>query len=121
MTPGTGSDRLLLEHIRQCISRIREYTGGRRATFDGSQLVQDAVIRNLQTLAESTQRLSAAIEATEPAVPWRAISGFRNVLAHNYLGIDPAVVWSVVEKDLPALDAAIGRMLRTIDVPEDRS
>ena len=83
----------------------------------------------------STQRLSGAVKATEPAVPWRAISGFRNVpavpwraisgfrnvLAHNYLGIEPAVVWSVVEKDLPPLDAAIGRMLRTIDSPEDRS
>lgn len=65
--------------------------------------------------------LSAAVKATEPAVPWRAIAGFRNVLAHNYLGIDPAVVWSVVEKDLPSLDAVIGRMLRTIDASKDRS
>ena len=121
MTPDAGSDRLLLEHIRQCIGRIREYTGGREATFHGSHLVQDAVMRNLQTLAESTQRLSEAVKATEPAVPWRAISGFRNVLAHNYLGIDPTVVWSVVEKDLPPLNAAIGRMLRTIDAAEDRS
>lgn len=121
MTPDAGSDRLLLEHIQQCIGRIGEYTGGRQATFLGSQLVQDAVVRNLQTLAESTQRLSGAVKATEPAVPWRAIAGFRNVLAHNYLGIEPAVVWSVVEKDLPHLDAAIGRMLRTIGGPEDRS
>lgn len=121
MTPDAMSDRLLLEHIQQCIGRIREYTGGRQATFHDSQMVQDAVVRNLQTLAESTQRLSQAAKATEPAVPWRAISGFRNVLAHNYLGIDPMVVWSVVEKDLPPLDDAIGRMLRTIDAPEGRS
>ena len=47
-------------------------------------------------------------------MPWNAISGFRNVLAHNYLGIDLAVVWSVVEKDLPELGSAIERMLRAI-------
>lgn len=101
---------LLLEHIRQCIQRVREYTGGKREAFDDSQLVQDAVVRNLQTLAESTQRLSTPLRETEPGVPWRAISGFRNVLAHDYLGIDPEAVWSVVERDLPELSAAIERM-----------
>ena len=55
MTPGADSDLLLLEHIRRCIGRIREYTGGQRTVFYDSQLVQDAVVRNLQTLAESTQ------------------------------------------------------------------
>ena len=94
MMPGTESDRVLLGHIRQCIERIEEYTGGDRTRFCDSHLVQDAVVRNLQTLAESTQRLSGPLKATEPAVPWSAISGFRNILAHNYLGIDLAVVWS---------------------------
>ena len=117
--PGTGSDRLLLGHIRQCIERIEEYTGGDRTRFYNSHLVQDAVVRNLQILAESTQRLSGPLKATEPAVPWSAISGFRNVLAHNYLGIDLAVVWSVVEKDLPELGAAIERMSRAISSTGD--
>ena len=78
-------------------------------------------MRNLQTLAESTQRLSGPLKATEPAVPWNAISGFRNVLAHNYLGIDLAVVWSVVEKDLPELGSAIERMSRVIASTGDLS
>ena len=121
MTPGAESDRLLLGHIRQCIERIGEYTGGQRTTFYDSPLVQDAVVRNLQTLAESTQRLSGPLKATEPAVPWNAISGFRNVLAHNYLGIDLAVVWSVVEKDLPELGSAIERMSRVIASTGDLS
>lgn len=114
MIPAAESDVLLLAHIRECIGRIREYTGGERTIFYKSLLVQDAVVRNLQTLAESTQRLSAPLKATEPGMPWSAISGFRNVLAHNYLGIDPDVVWSVVERDLPNLSAAIERMSRAV-------
>ena len=110
MKPDTQSDRVLLEHVRECIARIRVYTGGERATFYDSKMVQDAVVRNLQTLAESTQRLSEALKNTEQGVPWRAIAGFRNVLTHGYLDVDLEVVWSVVEQDLPELASAIERM-----------
>ncbi|WP_277583858.1 HepT-like ribonuclease domain-containing protein [Pelomonas aquatica] len=47
---------MLLAHMRDCLGRIHEYTNAERARFEGSRLVQDAVIRNLQTLAESSQR-----------------------------------------------------------------
>ena len=96
--------------MRECLARIHDYTGLERARFDGSTLVQDAVIRNLQTLAESSQRLSSDIKATEPQMPWRELGGFRNVIVHGYLGIDLGAVWLVVEQDLPPLTAAIARM-----------
>jgi uncharacterized protein with HEPN domain len=73
--------------------------------------VQDAVIRNLQTLAESSQRLSGAIKQTEPETPWRELSGFRNVIVHGYLGVDLGAIWLVIEQDLPALTEAVQRML----------
>jgi uncharacterized protein with HEPN domain len=97
--------------MRECISRILEYTGGDRSLFDTSRLVQDAVIRNLQTLTESSQRLSDAIKASEPQVPWRDLAGFRNVIVHGYLGIDLTAIWLVVDQDLPPLAAAVDRML----------
>lgn len=68
------------------------------------------MIRNLQTLTESSQRLSAEIKTTEPQVPWRELAGFRNVIVHGYLGVDLAAVWLVVEQDLPPLAAALARM-----------
>ena len=108
----------MLEHIRTCIERIQEYTGRKRATFYTSHLVQDAVVRNLQTLAESTQRLSHLVKETEKDVPWHAIAGFRNVLVHGYLGIDLDAVWSVVERDLPELVKAVDRMARSFDPSE---
>lgn len=118
MTPDAHSDSVLLEHIRGCIGRILEYTAGGRTQFHESTLVQDAVLRNLQTLAESTQRLSTAIKAAEQTVPWQNIAGFRNVLAHAYLNVDLEVVWSVVEHDLPPLAAAVERMTLAVPPPE---
>ncbi len=105
------ADIALLDHIANCIERIREYTANSQDKFESSHLVQDAVVRNLQTLAESTQRLSPSLKETESSVPWRKIAGFRNVLAHDYLQVDLAVVWSVIERDLPELSAAIERMI----------
>lgn len=66
MKPGPESDRVLLTHMRDCLNRIHEYTAQERARFDDSHLIQDAVIRNLQTLTESSQRLSVDIKGTEP-------------------------------------------------------
>ena len=73
--------------------------------------MQDAVIRNLQTLTESSQRLSSEIKATEPQMPWRELAGFRNVIVHDYMGIDLPAVWVVVERDLPLLAEVVDRMI----------
>lgn len=101
--------------MRDCLDRIVEYTHAERARFDASRLVQDAVIRNLQTLAESSQRLSSEIKSTEPQIPWRELAGFRNVIVHGYLGVDLGAVWLVVEQDLPALSVAVKRMAARLD------
>ena len=92
MKPGLAADQALIAHMQQCLLLISEYAGQDRARFDGSRMVRDAVIRNLQTLTESSQRLSDAIKAREPQVPWRELAGFRNVLVHGYLGIDLGAV-----------------------------
>lgn len=112
MKPGPAADPLLLAHMRECLERIQEYTAGDRLHFLGSRLVQDAVIRNLQTLTESSQRLSGEIKDSEPGVPWRELSGFRNVMVHGYLGVDLEAVWLVIEQDLPKLAEAVDRMAR---------
>ena len=114
MKPGPDADRVLLAHMRDCLDRIREYTNAERSRFDASRLVQDAVIRNLQTLAESSQRLSVGTKGTEPQIPWRELAGFRNVIVHGYLGVDLAAVWLVVEQDLPALTEAVDRMAKAL-------
>jgi uncharacterized protein with HEPN domain len=69
-------------------------------------------LRNLQTLSEATQQLPDALKAEHPDVPWREISGFRNILVHNSLGdIDPDTVAAVVDRYLEPLAQAVSAML----------
>jgi len=106
-------DKLYLIHIRECIERVETYTAaGGKDAFLASTLIQDAVMRNLQTMAESTQRLSDATKKAHAEVDWYKISGFRNVLVHGYLGVDLERVWIIVERDLPDLKRAITAMLK---------
>jgi uncharacterized protein with HEPN domain len=60
--------------------------------------------------------LPIAIKASEPDVPWRAISGFRNILVHDYLAIDVDAVWLVVEQEFPRLRVALKRMEKRAQV-----
>lgn len=76
-----------------------------------STLLQDAIVRNLQILSESTQRLSDEIKERESEIDWFKIAGFRNVLVHDYLGLDIERVWDILKKDMPVLKKAIQRML----------
>lgn len=107
MKTGPDADLVYLSHMIECINRVFEYCEGGESSFRQSRLIQDAVIRNLQTMAESSQRLSDSTKAIASNVPWRAISGFRNIIVHDYLGVDLDMVWQVVSSDLPLLQAAL--------------
>jgi uncharacterized protein with HEPN domain len=76
-----------------------------------SETLQDATLRNLQTMSEATQRLSPALKAAYPAVDWNGVSGFRNILVHNYLGIDMELIWTIIQRDVPGLKMAIEQMI----------
>ncbi len=110
-------DRVYLKHILRCIARVEEYTEAGREDFFSSHLIQDGVIRNLQTLAESTQRLSEVVRVSQPSVDWKGLAGFRNVLVHNYLGVDMEYVYRVVELDLPCLKLACEGALEVLENP----
>ncbi len=109
-------DRLYLIHIKECIERVIKYTEEGKDVFFADTKTQDAVMRNLQILAESTQRLSDSLKDKHPEVDWRNISGFRNVAVHEYLRIDVKTVWDIVEQDLPVLEKQIEAILRELDL-----
>jgi len=104
-------DRLYLVHIQECLERIELYTVDGKTAFMADTRTQDAVLRNLHTLAESSQRISEPLKASRPDVDWRAIGAFRNVVVHDYLGIDLNQIWDIVQNDLPGLKRAIINML----------
>ncbi len=105
-------DIAYVRHIRECIRRIEENVAEGRDRFIESHALQDAVLRNLQTMSESTQHLSDALRAAHPEIEWARIAAFRNVLVHNYLGIDIDRVWEITQRDVPELKRAILTMLQ---------
>ena len=107
-------EQVYLAYILDCIRKIKEYSQGGKEEFFTNSMVQDAIIRRLPTLAESTQQLSKDLKAASPEVQWRNISGFRNILVHDYLGgIDLNTVWDVVENYLPVLEKTIKSISET--------
>ncbi len=110
-------DRLYLLHISESLERIEEYITEGREAFFADRKTQDAVLRNLQTLAESSQRLSEPLKASRPEIDWRGIAGLRNILVHDYLGISLPRVWEIVEVFLPQLKAAVRHWLETWSFP----
>ncbi len=109
-------DRAYVVYMLQCITKIEQYFQNGKEEFLANSLIQDAVLRRLQTLAESSQRLSPELKANIPSIDWRSISGFRNILVHDYLGgIDLDITWEVVEKYLPKLKFAIAKALTKTD------
>jgi uncharacterized protein with HEPN domain len=104
-------DGVYLQHIAECIRRIEENTSKGREEFQRSHTLQDAVLRNLQTLSEATQRLSAGTRDKHPEIEWTRIAAFRNVVVHNYLGIDLEIIWAITQRDVPELKRAISAVL----------
>lgn len=105
---------MYLRHILEAIRRIEDNTCAGQEAFMASHTHQDAVLRNLQTMAEATQRLSGDTKEQRPSVDWRALSGFRNLLVHNYLGIDLQQIWTAITKDVPGLKAAATDLLAAL-------
>ena len=99
--------RVYVIHIRDCITRIRQYTAEGKQAFVQDIKTQDAVLRNLQTMCESVQKLPDEWKAAHPNTEWSRIAGFRNVLAHQYLDVDLDVVWNIIENYLSNLEETI--------------
>ncbi|MHB1928251.1 MAG: HepT-like ribonuclease domain-containing protein [Acidimicrobiales bacterium] len=97
-------DLLYLSHIDDAISRV-ERTASRRgqAALEDDDTLRDATLFRLQTLAESTQRLSESFKDAHPEIPWERIAGFRNRVVHGYLDVRSDIVWAIVQHDLPEL------------------
>jgi uncharacterized protein with HEPN domain len=111
------SQRAYVEHVIQCIRRIGEDAApGRDAVF-ASRTLQDAIVRNLQVLCESTQRIAEPHKQRHPEIAWPAIAGMRNALVHDYFEVDFETVWLVVARDLPPLEEAMHAILAVLDEP----
>ncbi len=93
-----------MRDILAAVNAAVAYTDGMTfARFVADARTRDAVVRNLMTMGESVRWIPDVILDEHPQVPWRAMRGVRNVVVHEYFGIDDAILWETVRGDLPPL------------------
>ena len=104
--------RLQLTDILDAITFIEEITGGITVEkFKSNRLVRDAVIRNLQVIGEAVRVLPDEVKNKSVDVQWHKIAGMRNMIIHEYFGIDMDIIWNVVKEKLPELKCACNSLL----------
>lgn len=88
-------DRLYLHHISERCGRITRFIAPGKEAFLQTEEMQDAVIRNIEVIGEAAKRVSIETRALFPSLDWKAICGMRDVLIHDYIGVDLEQVWNV--------------------------
>ncbi len=97
----------------ESIELIQSYTEGYDLTdFLEDRKTQDAVVRNLEIIGQALKDFGVEILLEkQPAMPWRQIAGIRNILAHEYLGIDMVMAWDTVKTHLDGLQHALEKIM----------
>ena len=97
------NDRIYIRHILDAIDKVEQYVRIGYDNFMAHSHWQDAVIRQLEIIGEATKRLSEECRTQYKGVPWQRIAGLRDVLIHDYMGVDLEAVWQVTQKNVPQL------------------
>ena len=101
-------EQLYLSDMLRACAKIRRFvTGLDREEFLADEKTYDAVLRNLQIIGEAAKRTGAAVRKKTPTVNWRKIAGFRDIVVHEYFGIDDSILWDIVRNKVPELEASL--------------
>lgn len=98
----------------EAIERVEKYAAKGRTAFDSDELIQTWIVHHLQILAEALTRVDESTRRDHDEIPWDKIRGMRNILVHEYFGIDKRLVWAVVESDLPELKEQLDALLQKL-------
>ncbi|HPM03411.1 MAG: DUF86 domain-containing protein [Bacteroidales bacterium] len=106
-------DQYCLESILEAIDRITEYTSGIKTAddFDKDYRNFDATMMNFVVIGEMIDKISDEFKKKHPEIEWVKIKGFRNIVAHDYFGIDAEEVWQIIKTKIPTLKSDIRLLL----------
>jgi len=104
--------RVYLKDVLSSISKIEEYLGDFKfEDFIKDNMRVDAVVRNLEIIGEAAKQIPEDIRRKYPFIDWRKISGLRDILIHEYFGVDFDILWDIVRNKIPVLKKDIKKIL----------
>ena len=104
-------DLLYLHHMLERCQRIERFIRPGKEAFIAAEELQDAVIRNIEVIGEAAKRVSPELRAQLNNLDWKRICGMRDVLIHDYIGVDLEQVWAVAVSHIPELRSTLERFL----------
>jgi uncharacterized protein with HEPN domain len=114
MTDRLG-DKIRLQHILDAIIEIETFTKDVDfAQFSTNSMLFSACVRQLEIVGEAVNRLSDDLIANNPDVEWRRVTGLRNMLIHEYFGIDDKLIWNVIQKNIPDLKNKVDKIVSAL-------
>lgn len=104
--------KVYLEDILEGLSKIKRYTAGIHLDeILRDEKTFDAVIRNLEIIGEAVKHLPDQVRNENPEIDWKSIAGLRDILIHEYFGVDPEIILDVVKNKLPFLEKQVKKIL----------
>ena len=103
--------KIFLEHILESIGEIEKNTKNiSEDEFLNLVTIQDAVTRRLEIIGEAVKNLPISFRNKHPKITWKKIAGLRDVLIHEYFGVDIDLIWKIAHKDIPKLKKQIDKI-----------
>ena len=104
---------IFLEDILQAIKKVEKYTNGLNyERFNSDEKSADAVMRNLEIIGEASKNIPSELKDKFPKIPWKKMMGLRNIVAHEYFGVDLKIIWEIASENLPGVKPKIERLLK---------
>lgn len=105
---GKIGDEQRLLHIAEAITEIENYTRNvDLSEFKGNSMIKFASIKQIEIIGEAAKNISDQTKEKFPGIEWKQIAGLRNILVHEYFGVDADLIWQIIQVDIPELKSKL--------------